>query len=68
MYFRGIGTAAPTARCTKAECLAAFQRSEWYARVGTHASLIARTELQRDNGIEAGEIGAIIVSTCTGYL
>jgi predicted naringenin-chalcone synthase len=114
MYLRGIGTATPTARYTKAECLDAFQQSGWYARLDTRAHLIARTVLQRDNGIEArrlavdsldevfqidpntlaqrflrhapalaiaaghralahaglqaGDIGAVIVSTCTGYL
>ncbi len=114
MYFRGVGTATPTARYTKAECLQAFQQSEWYARLDTRSHLIARTVLQRDNGIEArrlavdsidevfqidpntlaqrfrqhapalaieagrraladaglepGDMGAVIVSTCTGYL
>ena len=53
MYFRGLGTATPSARYTKAECLAAFQRSDWFARLDTRSHLIARTVLQRDNGIEA---------------
>ncbi len=53
MYFRGLGTATPTARYTKAECLAAFQRSDWFSRLDTRSHLIARTVLQRDNGIEA---------------
>src|SRR6187200_3440210 len=53
MYFRGIGTATPPARYTKAECLAAFQRSDWFARLDTRSHFIARTVLQRDNGIEA---------------
>lgn len=114
MYLRGISTATPAARFTKAECLAAFERSDWYNRLGVRAHLIARTVLQRDNGIEArhlavdalddvftidpdtlahrflahapalastaggraiaaggfaaGDIDAIVVSTCTGYL
>jgi alkylresorcinol/alkylpyrone synthase len=114
MYFRGIGTATPPARYTKLECLAAFQQSDWYARLDARAHMVARTVLQRDNGIEArrlavdsldevfqidpntlaqrfqkhapalaiqagqkalvhaglepGHIGAVIVSTCTGYL
>ena len=114
MYFRGIATAVPSTRFTKAECLAAFQRSEWFARLDTRSHLIARTVLQRDNGIEARrlslasldevfsidpetldrrflahapalaseaaaralavagldatEIDAVVVSTCTGYL
>src|SRR3982750_1264112 len=53
MYFRGIGTATPPARYTKAECLAAFQRSDWFTRLDARSHLIARTVLQRDNGIEA---------------
>ena len=114
MYFRGIGTATPPARYTKAECLEAFQRSDWFARLDARSHFIARTVLQRDNGIEsrrlalgsldevftidpdtlgrrflahapvlageaathalaaagldASEIGAVVVSTCTGYL
>jgi predicted naringenin-chalcone synthase len=114
MFIDGIGTATPPARYTKAECLDAFQRSEWFARLDTRSHLIARTVLQRDNGIEARrlalgsldevftidpdtldrrflahapalaaeagaralaaagldakEIAAVVVSTCTGYL
>ncbi len=114
MFLRGIGTATPPARYTKAECLDAFQRSDWYARLDTRSHLIARTVLQRDNGIEARrlavgslddvftidpdtldrrflanapalaaeagakalraaglvprDIGAVVVSTCTGYV
>ena len=52
MVFRGIGTATPAARYNKAECLAAFQASDWYARLDPRSHLIARTVLQRDNGIE----------------
>jgi alkylresorcinol/alkylpyrone synthase len=114
MYFRGIGTATPPARYTKAECLGAFQQSDWFARLDARSHFIANTVLQRDNGMEArqlaveklddvftidpntlaqrfldnapmlaaqaaeralvqaelqpNEIGAVIVSTCTGYL
>lgn len=114
MYFRGIGTATPDARFTKAECLDAFQKSDWFARLDARSHLIARTVLQRDNGIEArrlaldsladvftidpntlgrrflahapalaakaaqralasatlgpGDVDAVVVSTCTGYL
>jgi alkylresorcinol/alkylpyrone synthase len=53
MHFRGIGTAHPPARYTKAECLAAFQRSDWFGRLDARSHFIARTVLQRDNGIEA---------------
>ena len=53
MHFRGLGTATPAARYTKAECLNAFQRSAWFAKLDARSHLIARTVLQRDNGIEA---------------
>ena len=52
MYFSGLGTATPTTLYTKAECLAAFQDSDWYGRLDARSHLIARTVLQRDNGIE----------------
>lgn len=114
MYFRGLGTATPPARYTKEECLDAFQKSEWFARLDARAHFVARTVLQRDNGIEARrlavnsldevfqidpntlarrflahapllataagqralaqsgldaiDIDAVVVSTCTGYL
>ncbi len=114
MFIRGIGTATPPSRYTKAECLDAFERSDWFARLDSRSHLIARTVLQRDNGIEARRlalgsldevftidpdtldrrflanapalaadaaraalvaagldataIGAVVVSTCTGYL
>ena len=53
MYFRGIGTATPAARYTKAECLRAFRDSAWYGRLDSRSHLIANIVLQRDNGIEA---------------
>ena len=53
MHLRGIGTATPPARYTKAECLEAFERSAWFARLDARSHLIARAVLQRDNGIEA---------------
>ena len=114
MFVRGIGTATPETRYTKAECLEAFQKSAWYARLDTRSHFIARSVLQHDNGIEArrlaldslddvftidpntlaqrflmhapvlaakaaqraldnsgltaSDIGALVVSTCTGYL
>lgn len=52
MHFRGIGTATPKARYTKAECLDAFQHSAWFARLDSRSHLIAKTVLQRDNGID----------------
>jgi alkylresorcinol/alkylpyrone synthase len=114
MHILGIGTATPPARYDKAECLAAFEASDWFARLDGRAHVIARTVLQRDNGIEArrlavdsldevfridpdtlskrfaihaprlaaqaglsaldkagiraGQIDAVVVSTCTGYM
>ncbi len=53
MHVVGIGTAQPPQRYTKAECLEAFERSAWFARLDERAHLIARTVLQRDNGIAA---------------
>ena len=53
MFLNGIGTAAPEARYTKAECWEAFQHSDWFARLDPRAHLVARTVLTRDNGIEA---------------
>lgn len=53
MYFLGLGTATPAARYTKAQCLRAFEASDWFARLDARSHLIARTVLQRDNGIEA---------------
>jgi predicted naringenin-chalcone synthase len=53
MFFRGIGTANPESRFTKAQCLEAFQASDWYARLDGRSHLLARTVLQRDNGIES---------------
>ena len=53
MFFRGLGTATPPARYTKEECLVAFQSSDWFARLDARAHFVARTVLQRDNGMEA---------------
>ncbi|WP_425259349.1 3-oxoacyl-[acyl-carrier-protein] synthase III C-terminal domain-containing protein [Rubrivivax sp. RP6-9] len=53
MHVLGVGTAHPPARYTKAACLEAFERSAWFARLDGRTHLIARTVLQRDNGIEA---------------
>ena len=51
MYFRGLGTACPVNRYTQAECLAAFEQSAWFKHLDTRAHWIARSVLQRDNGI-----------------
>ena len=53
MFLAGIGTATPAGRYTKAECLEAFQNSDWFERLDTRSHFVARTVLQRDNGIEA---------------
>lgn len=52
-YVRAIGTATPETRYTKAQCLDAFQRSDWFSRLDARSHFIARTVLQRDNGIDA---------------
>ncbi len=53
MFIRGIGTATPTQRYTKAQCLLAFEQSDWYNRLDARSHTIARTVLNRDNGIDA---------------
>ena len=53
MFLTGLASATPPTRYTKAECLAAFEASEWYDRLDARAHLIARAVLRRDNGIEA---------------
>ena len=53
MHIRAVGTATPNTRYSKAECLAAFQQSDWFSRLDARSHFIARTVLQRDNGIEA---------------
>lgn len=114
MFVNGVGTATPAARYTKAQCWDAFRNSDWFARLDARALAVAKTVLQRDNGIEtrrlalsslaevfqidpdtlhrrflasapelaaqagvcalgdaelsAGNIDAVVVSTCTGYL
>jgi predicted naringenin-chalcone synthase len=114
MFICGIGTAAPAHRYTKAQCLEAFNASDWIHRLDARSRYITQTVLQRDNGmetrrlvvdalqdvfcidpdtlaarfsthaprlaadaganalanakIEALQIDAVIVSTCTGYL
>ena len=114
MHITGVGTAVPPARYTKADCLEAFEASDWFGRLDARAHFVARTVLGRDNGIEArrlavgsldevfdiapdvlaarfaahapglaadaaanalaraglapGDVDALVVSTCTGYL
>jgi predicted naringenin-chalcone synthase len=114
VFLNATGTALPSHRYTKAQCWEAFAQSQWFERLSARSHLIAKTVLQRDNGIEEralavdslqevfaidpdtlhrrfathaprlaneaarraleraglepGEIDAVIVSTCTGYL
>ena len=51
-FIGGVGTAVPKNQYTKAECLDAFRRSEWFARLDARAHHIADTVLRRDNGME----------------
>jgi hypothetical protein len=53
MYFRAVATSVPPSRYTKADCLSAFEASPWLARLDPRSHSLARTVLQRDNGIEA---------------
>ena len=53
MFIRGVGTATPKARYTKAECLQVFEQSDGFGRLDARAHFIARSVLQRDNGIDA---------------
>lgn len=53
MYIRSVGTAVPAKRYTKAQCLLAFENSEWFNRLDARSHLIARTVLERENGIDA---------------
>ena len=52
MFISGIGTSAPANRFTKAECLAAFQQSDWFHRLDARSNYVAKVVLNRDNGIE----------------
>jgi alkylresorcinol/alkylpyrone synthase len=52
MFLSGLGTASPPQRYTKADCLAAFERSDWLQRLDARSHWIARAVLQRDNGMD----------------
>ena len=52
-FIRSVETAVPPNSFTKAECLRAFESSDWFAKLDRRSHIIARTVLQRDNGIEA---------------
>ena len=53
MFITAIGTSLPPARYTKADCLLAFEQSDWFDRLDARSHYIARTVLKRDNGIES---------------
>ena len=53
MFIRGVGTATPATRYTKAECLNAFEKSDWLNRLDARSHFLVRTVLKRDNGIDA---------------
>ena len=53
MFLRGLGTAHPAKRYTKAECLEAFQGSSWFSKLDRRARTIAELVLTGDNGINA---------------
>jgi alkylresorcinol/alkylpyrone synthase len=53
MFVRGLGTAHPVRRYTKAECLEAFKSSAWFDKLDRRARTIADVVLLGDNGIEA---------------
>lgn len=52
-FIRSVATAVPSNRFTKSECLAAFETSDWFGKLDRRSHMIARTVLQRDNGIDA---------------
>ncbi|MEX2496538.1 MAG: 3-oxoacyl-[acyl-carrier-protein] synthase III C-terminal domain-containing protein [Woeseia sp.] len=53
MFVRGLGTAHPARRYTKAECWEAFESSSWFDKLDRRARTIAKTVLLGNNGIEA---------------
>lgn len=53
MFINAIGTAVPEMRYTKAQCLDAFKKSAWFARLDARTHYVAESVLRRDNGIEA---------------
>jgi 3,5-dihydroxyphenylacetyl-CoA synthase len=52
MFVRGLGTAVPARRYSKAECLAAFQSSSWFEKLDRRARAVAEVVLSGDNGID----------------
>jgi len=52
MFVKAVGLALPECRYTKRECWDAFAASDWIERLTPRSRAIAKTVLQRDNGIE----------------
>ena len=52
MFVRGLGTAYPARRYSKAECLEAFQSSSWFEKLDRRARAVAEIVLTGDNGID----------------
>jgi predicted naringenin-chalcone synthase len=52
MFVSALGTATPAQRYTKAQCWHAFEGSVWFDRLDARARAVARSVLQRDNGID----------------
>ena len=48
MFLRGLGTAHPAKRYTKAECLEAFQGSSWFLKLDRRARTITELVLTSD--------------------
>lgn len=56
MFVRGLGTAWPPRRYTKADCWKAFMNSAWFDKLDRRARTIAEAVLLRENGIEARKL------------
>lgn len=51
-YIRGLGTATPATRYSKAQCLQAFRDSSWYDKLNYRARFVAQAVLEHENGID----------------
>jgi predicted naringenin-chalcone synthase len=56
VFITGLGTAVPAHEYSKAQCLAAFETSDWFAKLDSRAHSVARSVLQRDNGIDTRQL------------
>ena len=74
MFIIGLGTAAPPHCYTQVECWTALQDTSRFRALKPRSRAVLRKVLTGDNGIatrhlaQAGDIDAILISTCTGYL